>query len=144
MMENFEGLFASVHQPMKHSYIFLKFWSHEKIYILWFFWIQTSSTWGNMSSSFKMHEWIQLGPLLKLVKTLHPLGNIHTYISLFTPLLVHSWFWWLTKWLKDTQLLHCCHLAFHKCFQMKDLWISWFCIPRYAFWVLNIVFKLFL
>jgi hypothetical protein len=25
MMDNFEGLFVSIHQPMKHSYIFLEF-----------------------------------------------------------------------------------------------------------------------
>ncbi len=144
MMDNFEGLFVSIHQPMKHNYIFFKLRSHENIYNVWFFWTQTSSTWGNMTSSIKMHKWIQLGPLLKLVKTRHPLGNIHTYISLITPLLVHSWFWWLAMWLKYTKLLHCCHFAFHECFQVKDLWISWFSIPRDAFWVLNIIFKLFL
>jgi hypothetical protein len=102
---------------MKHSYIFLELWSHENIYNVWFFWTQTWSTWGNKKGSIKMHKWIQLGPLFKLVKTWHPLGNIHTYINLLTSLLVHSWFWWLAKWLKDTKLLHCCHLAFHKCFQ---------------------------
>jgi hypothetical protein len=77
-MDNFEGLYASIHQTMKHSYNFLEFWSHKNIYNVWFLWIQTSSTWGNMISSIKMHEWIQLGPFLKLVKTWHPFGNTHT------------------------------------------------------------------
>jgi len=115
MIDNSEGFFSSIHQLMKHNYIFLELWSHENIYNVWFFWTQTSSTWGNMTSSIKMHNWIQLGPLFKLVKTQHPLGNIHMYISLLTPLLVHSWFWRLVRCLKNTKLLHCCHLAFHKC-----------------------------
>jgi hypothetical protein len=72
-MDNFEGLFESIHQPMKHN-IFLEFWSRENIYNVWFFWTQTSSTWGNKTGSIKMLEWIQLGPLLKLVKTWHHLA----------------------------------------------------------------------
>jgi hypothetical protein len=67
-MDNFEKLFTIVHQPMKHSYMFLKFWSHENIYNVWIFWTQTSNTWGDRTSSIKMYEWIQLWPLLKLVK----------------------------------------------------------------------------
>jgi hypothetical protein len=36
MMDNFEGLFVSIHQPMKHNYIFFKLRSHENIYKVWF------------------------------------------------------------------------------------------------------------
>jgi hypothetical protein len=57
-MDNFEGLFANIHQPMKHSYILLEFWSHENIYNVWFFWTQTLNAWGNMTNSIKI--WMNL------------------------------------------------------------------------------------
>jgi hypothetical protein len=37
-MDNTEGLFICIHQPMKHSYNFLELWNHENIYNVWFLW----------------------------------------------------------------------------------------------------------
>jgi hypothetical protein len=31
MMDSSKGLFASVHEPMKHNYIFLELYRHENI-----------------------------------------------------------------------------------------------------------------
>jgi hypothetical protein len=82
MMDNSKGLFASIHQPMKHSYTFLEFWSHENTYNVWFFLRRGTS-------SIKMHKWMLLAFLFKLIKTWHPLG--HTFVGSFMILVLGGW-----------------------------------------------------